>query len=240
MKHFLILVFLLTSVAAAAPFEQDTLHTASGDLVVTFIGHGTLMLNQNGTVIHVDPVGYYANYDSLPAADLILVTHQHGDHLDAKSIGKITTAATVLYINRAGFEQLGQGKVLANGDHAEYRGIGIDAVPAYNLVHKRDNGEFFHPRGMGNGYVLNFNGTRVYIAGDTENVPEMAGLAGVDVAFLPMNLPYTMTPEMNAAAVRMIEPKIYYPYHYGDTNLDELLNLLSGFNKTEIRIRPMK
>ena len=129
---------------------------------------------------------------------------------------------------------------MKNGDQKTIMGIPIVAVAAYNLVHKRENGEFYHPKGEGNGYVLTFGDTRVYIAGDTENTPEMKALQGIDYAFLPMNLPYTMTPEMVADAVEAFKPKVLYPYHYGDTDVSRLVQLLAGNEDTEVRIRKMQ
>ena len=120
------------------------------------------------------------------------------------------------------------------------RGITVTVVPAYNLVHRRDNGQPFHPRGAGNGYLLDFGDTRLYVAGDTENTPEMAALKDVDIAFLPMNLPYTMTPEMVADAARSFRPRILYPYHYGDTDPQRLVELLRDRPDIEVRIRPMR
>ena len=128
---------------------------------------------------------------------------------------------------------------MKNGDVTTALGIKIEAVPAYNVIHKRDNGEAFHPKGVGNGYVLTFGKTRVYIGGDTEDVPEMKDIKEVNVAFLPMNLPYTMTPEMVAQATKVLKPDILYPYHYGSTNVQELVSLLKKEN-VEVRIRELK
>ena len=129
---------------------------------------------------------------------------------------------------------------MKNGQTKETAGLKIEAVPAYNLVHKRPDGQPFHPKGVGNGYVITFGQTRVYIAGDTENTPEMKALKKIDIAFLPMNLPYTMTPEMVADAVKAFKPKILYPYHYGETDTNTLVALLKDFKETEVRIRKMK
>ena len=129
---------------------------------------------------------------------------------------------------------------MKNGDEKIVQEMKIEAVPAYNIIHERKPGQPFHPKGVGNGYVITFGDHRVYVAGDTENVPEMADLIGIDVAFLPMNLPYTMTPKMVAAAVRTIKPKIVYPYHFGNTDTSELIQLLKGVRGVEIRIRKMK
>jgi L-ascorbate metabolism protein UlaG (beta-lactamase superfamily) len=129
---------------------------------------------------------------------------------------------------------------MKNGDSKTIEGILIEAVPAYNITHKRDTGEPFHPRGNGNGYVITFGDKRVYVAGDTENVPEMKALKNIDIAFLPMNLPYTMTPEMVAGAAEMFKPKVLYPYHTGETDIAKLTALLRDQKETEVRIRSMK
>ena len=129
---------------------------------------------------------------------------------------------------------------MRNGDVKTIKGIKIEAVPAYNIVHKRDNGEPFHPKGAGNGYVIHFGDKKVYIAGDTENIPEMKELKDIDIAFLPMNLPYTMTPEMVADAAKSFKPRILYPYHYGETDVSKIVDLMKDTKDVEVRIRKMK
>jgi L-ascorbate metabolism protein UlaG (beta-lactamase superfamily) len=236
----LALLPFVCSAASPPDFETDTLTTSLGDLKITFLGHGTLVFQFAGKVIHVDPVGRYADYSRLPKADLILVTHEHGDHLDKQAIGQITKAETQLVLTAACAEKVGQGVVMKNGDVKTFRGLQVEAVPAYNVVHMRSPGRPFHPKGSGNGYVIAFGDKRVYVAGDTENVPEMAQLTKIDVAFLPMNLPYTMTPEMVADAVRTIKPRIVYPYHFGNTDTSELVRLLKDMEGVEIRVRKMQ
>jgi L-ascorbate metabolism protein UlaG (beta-lactamase superfamily) len=221
-------------------FEVDTIKTASGDLTIHFIGHGSLYFTFNNLVIHVDPVSRYADYALLPKADLILVTHHHGDHLDAETIKLITKANTKMILTEECLKKTDSGIIMHNDETKEITGLKIESVPAYNLVHKRDNGEPFHPKGVGNGYVVTFADTRVYIAGDTENVPEMKNLKDIDIAFLPMNLPYTMTPQMVADAVKMFHPDILYPYHFGDTDTNQLLILLKDYKDCEIRLRNMQ
>ena len=134
-------------------------------------------------------------------------------------------------------EKFEEGLIMKNGDEQNIDGLNILAVPAYNLVHKRENGTPYHPKGEGNGYVISFGDKKVYIGGDTENFPEMKDMKNIDIAFLPMNLPYTMTHEMVANAVSILNPGILYPYHFGNTNTDELVELLKNNNSVEIRIR---
>lgn len=217
--------------------NYDVIKTSEGDLKMYFVNHGTLMFTFNDLVIHVDPVSRATDYSKLPKADLILVTHQHGDHLDKTAIQEISKPGTKLFLTQTCHNEINMGEVMQNGDTKTYEGIKIEAIPAYNLIHTRDNGEPFHPKGIGNGYVINFGDKRVYIGGDTENVPEMKHLKDIDVAFLPMNLPYTMTPEMVADAVSLFHPKILYPYHFGQTNTQELVDLLADHKNTEVRIR---
>jgi L-ascorbate metabolism protein UlaG (beta-lactamase superfamily) len=218
----------------------DTFPPAPLELSITFLGHATLVLTYGKTVIHVDPVREFADYTSLPKADIILVTHEHSDHLDAAAIVAIRTAATTIVASRACAEALPGAVVLHNGDSRAINGIRIEAVPAYNIKHMRAPGSPFHPKGAGNGYILTLGERKVYIAGDTENTPEMKGLRGIDIAFLPMNLPYTMTPEMVADAALAFRPRVLYPYHQGDTDTAKLPGLLASAKDVEVRIRPMK
>jgi L-ascorbate metabolism protein UlaG (beta-lactamase superfamily) len=220
-------------------YESDVFQTDRGELAFTFLGHGSLLINLNGAKIFIDPYSQVADYSLLPKADAILITHEHRDHLDPQALAHIRTDRTQVLLNPAAADQVQGGKALRNGERGEVAGISILAVPAYNLVHKRPTGEPFHPRGVGNGYILDFAGLRVYVAGDTENIPEMAELKAIDIAFLPMNLPYTMTPEMVAAAARAFRPKILYPYHYGSTDPAELVKLLEDERDIEVRIRKL-
>ena len=221
-------------------FEEDIISTSAGDLKITFIGHGTLMFTYKGEVIHVDPVSREADYAEMPKADLILLTHEHGDHLDPKAIGILRKEGTQLVLTKACSQRVAGGIVMQNGDVQTIRGLRIEAVPAYNIVHKRSGGVPYHPKGQGNGYVITFGDKKVYVAGDTENIPEMKRLTKIDIAFLPMNLPYTMTPEMVADAAKAFEPKILYPYHYGQTDPYILVNLLKDSKDVEVRVRKMR
>lgn len=238
---FLLLGICGTGLAGAAePFEMDVIKTKTGNLEIIFIGHGSLMLRFGGKIIHIDPYSKLADYGQLPKADLILITHEHQDHLDPAALQQVRTAKTAVVLTEKCAEKVPGGIVMKNGEVRKVEGITVEAVPAYNIVHKRDNGQPFHPKGEGNGYVLTFAGKRLYIAGDTENVPEMANLNGIDIAFLPMNLPYTMTPEMVAAAASSFRPKVLYPYHYGETDPARLVSLLKNNPGIEVRIRRMK
>jgi L-ascorbate metabolism protein UlaG (beta-lactamase superfamily) len=220
-------------------YVTDTFETSAGELAITFLGHGSLFMTFNGKTIHVDPFGQTADYSTLPKADVVFVTHEHMDHLDPKALAAIRTPATVLVLNPAGAQQAGDGIVMHNGDSQTVAGIPVEAVPAYNLVHMRPNDQPYHPKGTGNGYILTLGNIRVYIAGDTENTPEMKALKNIDIAFLPMNLPYTMTPEMVADAARAFRPRILYPYHYGNTETRQLVELLKGEPGIEVRVRKM-
>lgn len=233
-------VILFGMSLSATEFDKDVFKTSGGDLTITFIGHGTLMMEYNGKVIHVDPVGSYADYSSLPNADIIMVTHEHGDHLDVNAIKLLRKEPSLVVLTKACTEKYKDGMVLSNGDSLIYEGIEIVAVPAYNIKHMRSAGSPFHPRGAGNGYVICFADKKVYVAGDTENIPEMVKLKDIDIAFLPMNLPYTMTPEMVADAAKMFHPKILYPYHYGNTDTSKLIALMKNQKEVEVRIRDLQ
>lgn len=220
--------------------ETDTIKTSQGDLVISFLGHASLMMVHGGKTIHIDPVSSEADYGKLPEADLILMTHDHYDHLDLKAVSVIQTAATTIVGTPDVAKQIPGVLILKNGETTTVDGLKIEAVPAYNMKHMREPGQPYHPKGAGNGYILHFGDTRVYIAGDTENTPEMKQLTAIDIAFLPMNLPYTMTPEMVADAAKAVKPKILYPYHYGDTDTAKLAALLKDEKGIEIRIRKMQ
>jgi L-ascorbate metabolism protein UlaG (beta-lactamase superfamily) len=220
-------------------FETDIIPTSAGDLSITFLGHASLLLVFNGKNIYIDPYGQTADYSRLPKADMVIATHEHHDHLDMQALAAIRTPSTTLVLNPAGASQIGAGIAMRNGDIKTVDGLQIEAVPAYNILHKREDGQPFHPKGVGNGYILTFGKTRIYLAGDTENISEMKNLQNIDVAFLPMNLPYTMTPEMVADAAKIIKPRILYPYHYGNTKVSDLAELLKSEKSIEIRIRKL-
>jgi len=247
LKPSMIVVLVLAGCAAHSAekgkktmFEQDTIATSKGDLKITFVGHGTLMFTFAQKVIHVDPVSREADYSKMPKADLIVITHEHGDHLDSEAVAAIRQTTTTVVLTPTCAETLKDGVVMKNGDVQTVDGIKIEAVPAYNIVHQRGPGMPYHPRGVGNGYIFTFGDTRLYVAGDTENTPEMKALRNIDVAFLPMNLPYTMSPAMVADAARAFRPKILYPYHFGSTKTAELTKLLADEKAIDVRIRKME
>lgn len=241
----LIILFSLSmigqfSVFGENNFESDIIKSTEGDIKITFIGHGTLLFEFKKMNIHIDPYGRLADYSALPDADMILITHQHKDHFDQDAIADIVTGDTDFIVSETVFEKLGKGTILRNNESAKVNGINIEAVPAYNIVNKRDSGEPYHPEGEGNGYILTMGDKRIYIAGDTENIPEMNNLKNIDIAFIPMNLPYTMDPEMAAKAVESFNPTVVYPYHYGETDPQQLVEKLKGRSSTEVRIREMR
>jgi L-ascorbate metabolism protein UlaG (beta-lactamase superfamily) len=232
----LLLALAASSLGAEEPPRTDTIPLPGGSLKIHFLGHATLMLDYNGWIIHVDPVGAEADYAELPPADLILVTHEHGDHLDPAAVARITRPGTAIVANPAAADRLRGAVALRNGESHTVGSVKIEALPAYNTSRGRDR---FHPKGRDNGYLLTIAGKRIYIAGDTEDTPEMKALKNIDLAFLPMNQPYTMTPEQVARAVRAFKPRVLYPYHTGDTDTARLTALLEG-KGVEVRVRRLQ
>lgn len=237
---YLLLMFgmLFTGFATAGSFDTDTFKTKSNKkVIITFIKHGSLMLTYNKQSIQIDPVSEYADYSAFPKADAILITHEHGDHLDQKAINVLTKKGTSIVINESAQKKLGKGTVLKNGDKINILGhITVEAVPAYNTTPGRD---MFHPRHRDNGYVLTIDGLRIYIAGDTEDIPEMKELKNIDVAFLPVNQPYTMTVLQAVHAAKIFMPKVLYPYHFGNTDVNKIKTELKG-SSIDVRIRKME
>lgn len=236
MVKAMIAILILTAAAWGQPKRPvDEGMTEKGPVRLTIINHASMMIEGGGKVIHVDPVG--ANrYEGLPAADLILITHAHGDHTDPAAVKRLRKEGTLILGPEAVAKKLEGVTVIRNGEKREFGDWLIEAVPAYNLKRGPSPGTFYHPKGEGNGYVLNFGGIRAYIAGDTELIPEMKDLKGVDVAFLPMNLPYTMTPEEVAEAAKILMPRMVYPYHYRGADLAALQKALQGTG-IEVRVR---
>ena len=210
-------------------YEVEQFTTDSGKPVwLTLIKHGSVEIEYAGLSIQVDPVGEFGKHTDyaaeFPKADVILVTHEHRDHLEDSTITVLSKEDTRLILNQTSANMIGRGEVVGNGQSLELpEGILLEAVPAYNTTPGREK---FHPKGNGNGYVLTIDGFRIYIAGDTEDVPEMAGLKDIDVALLPVNQPFTMTVEQCANASRMIRPAVLIPYHFSQTDLAPLQDLI--------------
>ncbi len=223
----------------AANFQTDTFKTKGGrDVVITAIKHASLRIQYDGLEIQVDPVGKgckpVTDYALFPKADIVLVTHEHFDHFDRDAIAALQKNGTQVFANPAVWKMLGAGTALTNGEARVIRDdIALAAVPAYNTTPGHTQ---FHAIGRDNGYVLTLDGLCIYIAGDTEDIPEMAKLGAVDIAFLPCNQPYTMTPEQVARAARAIRPKVLFPYHYSATPVERVSELLSGAS-IDVRIR---
>ncbi|MET3927863.1 MBL fold metallo-hydrolase [Devosia sp. 2618] len=214
----------------------DTVTTAAGDITIHPVHHASLLLGFGDQVIYVDPVGGAAQYAGLPAPTAILITHGHGDHFDVPTLEAIAGDAPIL-TSKEVFDKLPEtlktnAKAIANGESGELNGISIAAIPAHNTTPDRMQ---YHPVGVGNGYLITLGDKVVYVAGDTEPTPEMLALTGIEVAFLPMNLPYTMTPEQAVEAINTFKPRIVYPYHYGESDLSSVeSNVDDG---VEVRLR---
>lgn len=220
--------------------KRDVIKTSAGDVELIFIGHSSLMMTFRGKIIHFDPYGKMADYTKLPKADLIFITHDHNDHFDMAALESVQKKDTVVILPPICSEKIPDGLIMKNGEALTVQGITVTAIPAYNMVHMRENGQAYHPKGIGNGYVLTFGDKRIYVAGDTENIPAMKALKGIDCAFLPMSVPSTMTPEMVADAAKAFKPKILYPYHYNETDPTRLTELLKNTSGIEVRIRQLR
>lgn len=204
-------------VAGAQRISPDTIALAKGSLIIQPINHASMVLTAAGKTIYVDPVGGAAKYQGLADPDIILVTDIHGDHFDNATLRTIRKPGTVLVVPQAVADKMPDADkaglvILHNGDTKDLSGIGVAAIPMYNLP--VDNPKAMHTKGRGNGYVLSVGGKRIYLSGDTQGIPEMRALTGIDIAFVCMNLPYTMDINEAADAVLAFKPHIVYPYHY--------------------------
>ncbi len=244
-KAFLTLICSLAilQVQAQKP-NTDMIKTDQGQLKIVPVTHGSLVLQWNGKTIYVDPYGGAELYKSIPKADLILITDIHGDHLDAKTLDALDTKKTVIVAPQAVADQIPEQykdklKVIANGESTSQIEIKIEAIPMYNLPETEDSK---HPKGRGNGYLLTIGGKRIYISGDTEDIPEMRALQNIDVAFVSMNLPYTMDIDQAASGVLEFKPKVIYPYHYRGTeglaDVESFKRMVNDKDKNiEVRLR---
>ncbi len=211
----------IRQVEAAETLAGDSYETAAGTVTIHPVEHASFVMATPGLVIYNDPVGAAELYEGLPPPGLILITHEHQDHFDPARLEALVSRDTRLVTNPSVYEKLPadlreKATALANGETTTVGEIGIEAVPAYNLTEDRLK---YHPKGRDNGYVLTIGGQRIYIAGDTEDIPEMRALTDIAIAFVPMNLPYTMDVEQAASAVAAFQPRVVYPYHYGKSDL---------------------
>ena len=236
---FTILLGCLTAAGCNAAQKVDEFTTKSGKKVtITCIKHASIEINYDGTEIQIDPVGAgvrpITDYNQFPKANIILITHEHKDHFEREAIACVRTPATTIYSNTAVYNMFRNSLPLKNGDSVTYRqDITIKAVPAYNYTEDHTQ---FHPKGRDNGYILSLDGLRIYIAGDTEDIPEMADIKDIDIAFLPCNQPYTMTIDQLVKAAKTINPKVLFPYHYSQTPISQAVMKLGG-SGIDVRIR---
>lgn len=234
--------FIFSTLVACAQkptYETDVFVTPNGKtLTIHALVHASLRIEFDGKEIEIDPVSKLnnrsINYSDFPKADYIFVTHEHFDHFDQKAIGVLTKSETQLITNQRCADMLGYGKIMLNGDTlAIDKWLTVEAVPAYNIT---EGHQQFHPKGRDNGFILTIDGLRIYVAGDTEDIPEMSEIKNVDIAFLPCNQPYTMTPEQLVNAAQTIKPKVLFPYHYGQTDVSGIAAQLESAG-IDVRIR---
>lgn len=238
MKHigiFTAVIAFACCLAAQPKRPVEEFNTNAGTVKITPIHHASLMIEGGGQVIQIDPQSQ-GNYEGLPSADLILITDIHGDHMDPKAIEKVRKAGTTIIAPKAVVDKGVEAAILNNDETKTWGKWTIEAIPMYNLTRGPAVGKLYHDKGRGNGYVLTYGGKRFYIAGDTEGIPEMRALKNIDAAFIPMNLPYTMTPEEAADAVRAFSPKVVYPYHYNKSDVNAFKKALVD-TKIDVRLR---
>lgn len=243
MKLKLALAFLFAStimIAEAQLPQPDHEKVKGGELTIQPITHATLILTYQKKNIYIDPTGGADAFKGLAAPDMILITDIHGDHFDPKTIEAINTTKAVLVVPQAVADKLQPANkqkvvILKNGDKTQQQSISIAAIPMYNLPEAPDAR---HPKGRGNGYILTIGGKNIYISGDTEDTPEMLSLKNIDIAFVCMNLPYTMDVNQAAQGVLAFKPKIVYPYHYRGQDVNTFKTLVnSGDKNIEVRLR---
>jgi len=216
---------VLLFAALTAAYAQD-FAIRGVTITITPIRHASLMIQADGKVAYLDPA--QGNYDNSPKADVILLTDIHGDHLAPPIIEKLSKPDTLIIAPEAVAKSLPSAKILRNGETMTVGKWTVEAIPAYNIKRGPSEGKYYHDKGRGNGYVVAFSGVRFYFAGDTEGIPEMRALKNIEVAYVPMNVPYTMTPEEAADAVKAFHPKVVYPYHYRGADLSIFQKALAG------------
>ncbi len=219
---------------AGALLAAEEFPTSAGPVRITPIQHASLIIEAGGQVIYLDPS--QGKYEGLPPGDMILLTDIHGDHLAPAVLAKVRKPQAVIFAPAAAVEQIPGATVIRNGETKTWGKWKIEAIPAYNLSPDPKSGRIYHEKGRGNGYVLTYGGKRFYFSGDTEGIPEMKALKNIDAAFVCMNLPYTMTPQAAAEAVRAFRPKVVYPYHYRGSDLQVFEKALAG-SGVEVRLR---
>ena len=240
-KTFIAGLLLLLTLGLQAAQKEDTFETKSGKTVVIHhIKHASVYIEYDGKHIYIDPVGDLepkTDFSLYPKATILMITHEHFDHYDHLALNKLAGINTAVYSNRTVHGKYTRGIGMANGDSIEFsKDIKIWAVPAYNITEGREQ---YHPKSRDNGYILELDGLRIYLAGDTEDIPEMDNLKDIDIAFLPCNQPYTMTIDQLVSAAKRINPRVLFPYHYGDTSILQTLLKLKG-SGIDVRIRDYK
>jgi L-ascorbate metabolism protein UlaG (beta-lactamase superfamily) len=235
MKFTATLLFSAALVLPALAADQTQIFSTQGNAVrITPIYHATAQITEGRDTIYIDPAKP-AKIDGMTPGDLILITDIHGDHMDADDVKALSKAGTLVIAPAAVAKTITQARVLANGESTRWRDWKITAVPMYNINHNQPSGQPYHDKGRGNGYVLMYGGKNFYFAGDTEGIPEMRALKDIDVAFIPMNLPYTMTPAEAADAVKAFHPKVAIPYHYKGQDITVFKKALEG-SGTQVRL----
>ena len=235
-----VLVAFITFNANAQRPEPDQIETDNGQLTIQPIQHGTVVFSWNDNTVYVDPTGGSNAFEGLDSPDIILISHAHGDHMDIETLQALDTEGTAMIVPQSVADELpdefsDQLVILANGETTDQMGISVMAVPMYNLP---DDSDSRHPKGWGNGYVMTFGGKNIYVSGDTEDIEEMRALEDIDVAFVCMNLPYTMDINQASDAVLDFEPEIMYPYHYRGQDTEKFKELVTSENdEIDVRLR---
>jgi L-ascorbate metabolism protein UlaG (beta-lactamase superfamily) len=225
--------FAVSVILCTLAISQDM---EDNEIVFSPINHATFVIESSGKTIFIDPVGDADNFSKFSSPDIILITDTHGDHLSKETVDALKNKETIIIGPKVVIDDLDEGEILNNGEKKTYSDVLIEAIPMYNLTEERLN---FHEKGRGNGYVITLNNKRIYISGDTEDIPEMRQITDIDYAFICMNLPYTMTVDQAASAVLEMKPKVVYPYHYrgqgGFSDIEKFKELVSENKEIEVR-----